>query len=131
MRLLVRLCVLFGLGWFAYLLLRENHDAVESVPKSNELERRLAALEQPGAPPSAKTFSTALAELLEERKSDKPFVDVNAGALHRNVGGYPGPNHRMPTCCAAMRAALKRGDMVLKEPRSGVGASLTLRYHLA
>jgi len=24
------------------------------------------------------------------------FVDVTAGDLHRKVGGYPGPNHRMP-----------------------------------
>jgi Phage integrase family len=31
-----------------------------------------------------------------------PHADINAGKVHRNVGGYPGAYHRMPTCCNAM-----------------------------
>lgn len=57
-------------------------------------------------------------------------LDVNAGELHRELGDYPGPDHRMPSCCAAMRAAMRAGDTVLAEPPGGKGASLTVRYRL-
>ena len=57
-------------------------------------------------------------------------LDVNAGELHRGVGGYPGPDHRMPACCAAMRSIMRDGDLVLAEPPKGNGASLTIRYRL-
>jgi 5-methylcytosine-specific restriction protein A len=26
------------------------------------------------------------------------FADISAGDLHRLVGGYPSPDHRMPVC---------------------------------
>ena len=57
-------------------------------------------------------------------------VRIKAGDLHRSVGGYPGPNHRMPICCAAMRAAMQSGDRVVDGPPSGKGASLTIEYRL-
>ena len=49
------------------------------------------------------------------------YIDVNAGELHRAVGGYPGPGHNMPGCCAVMKAAMKVGDVVLGGPPSGIG----------
>lgn len=41
-------------------------------------------------------------------------------------------NHRMPVCCRVMRAAVApdAGDVILGEPPSGQGASLTVRYVL-
>jgi hypothetical protein len=58
-------------------------------------------------------------------------VDVNAGELHRRVGGYPGRDHRMPVCCSVMRAEFSADcDLVLESPSSGDGASLTIRYNL-
>ena len=57
-------------------------------------------------------------------------VEVKAGNLHRRVGGYPGQNHRMPVCCQVMRKAMKRGDSVTSEPKSGAGASLKISYSL-
>ncbi len=36
----------------------------------------------------------------------------------------------MPICCHVMRKNMQRGDEVLWEPPSGVGASLTIRYLL-
>ena len=67
-------------------------------------------------------------------KQGKPFLDVNAGELHRAVGGYPQlkqGSHAMPTCCNVMRAAQKLGkDVVLQSPPKGRGASLTIRYRL-
>jgi hypothetical protein len=58
--------------------------------------------------------------------------EINAGDLHRRLGGYPGRNHRMPVCCAVMRAAFApdAGDLIVEEPPSGRGASFTIRYVL-
>ncbi|MCG3122048.1 MAG: hypothetical protein GIKADHBN_00424 [Phycisphaerales bacterium] len=55
-------------------------------------------------------------------------LTVTAGDLHRSVGGYPGPSHRMPGCCAVMRANIKPGDKELHSPPKGNGASLEIRY---
>lgn len=67
-------------------------------------------------------------------KQRRPHIEVNAGELHRVVGGYPpkgGETHRMPMCCSVMRAELARGNAeVICEPESGQGASLTVRYYL-
>jgi len=59
-------------------------------------------------------------------------VEVIAGNLHRRVGDYPGPNHRMSVCRGVMRGALipDYGDVVLEEPSSAQGASLRIRYVL-
>lgn len=59
-------------------------------------------------------------------------VEINSGDLHTRVGGYPGANHRMPVCCQVMRGAYApdAGDVILEEPPSGQGASLTIRYVL-
>lgn len=55
-------------------------------------------------------------------------IVIKSGDLHRLVGGYPGPDHRMPICCNVMRTNMRNGDEVLSEPPSGEGATLTIRY---
>ncbi len=55
-------------------------------------------------------------------------IDLNAGWIHRTVGGYPGKGHRMPVCCDVMYDLMSGNDMVLKAPKKGKGASLTIRY---
>jgi len=80
---------------------------------------------------SAEAFRAKLDEVLAKAEgTGLVTVDVNAGYLHRLLGGYPGINHRMPVCCEAMRQALSPGDKVVAEPPSGKGASLTVRYRL-
>ena len=59
------------------------------------------------------------------------YIDLNAGAIHRAVGGYPGTNHRMPVCCECMYQLMRGTDTVLTAPPSGKGASLTIRYFKA
>ena len=59
------------------------------------------------------------------------FVDINAGEIHRAMGGYPSNNHRMPICCAAMRSLMGPNDIILIQPKKGNGASLTIRYHVS
>jgi hypothetical protein len=57
-------------------------------------------------------------------------VEINAGELHRQMGGYPGPKHRMPVCCEAMYGEKRAGDEVVSAPLKGKGAKLTIRYKL-
>jgi len=82
-------------------------------------------------PPTADDFRAELAKIFEEAESKGySHVDVMSGDLHRRVGGYPGPDHRMPVCCSVMRRAMKPGDQILEEPPRGAGARLRIRYHL-
>ena len=82
--------------------------------------------------PTAADFQTAIERLIRDaRRRGDEHVDLNAGDLHSQVGGYPGPAHHLAQCCAVMREAMGPDDFAIKEPRSGSGATLTLRYHLA
>lgn len=84
-------------------------------------------------PLTADDFSDELYRIMYEAvQLGSKYVDVNAGDLHRGLGGYPGPDHRVPICCNVMKAAMAPdyGDKILQEPPSGQGASLTIRYVL-
>jgi len=82
-------------------------------------------------PPTAQDFQRELDNIFATAtKQGKTYVDVKAGDLHRRVGGYPRPNHRMPVCCEVMKRNMKPQDQVLQQPPSGKGASLIIRYKL-
>jgi hypothetical protein len=76
-------------------------------------------------------FRDALTEMLTEaaRRGDVTAT-VRAGDLHKRVGGYPGPNHRMPVCCAAMRSLMGQDDRIVQQPPKGNGANLVIEYQL-
>jgi 5-methylcytosine-specific restriction protein A len=57
------------------------------------------------------------------------YLDINSGVIHRDIGDYPGKNHRMPSCCLAMRALMIEGDIIVEEPEKGFGANFTIRYY--
>ena len=81
--------------------------------------------------PTAEDFRLTLrARMQEAEQTSKTTVEINSGQLHRQVGGYPGQNHRMPMCCAVMRSEMTAGDAILREPPKKQGASLTIRYQL-
>lgn len=83
--------------------------------------------------PTAEDFKIELHRImLDAMKEGRELAEINAGELHRRVGDYPGKNHRMPVCCEVMRRALATdaGDLVVEQPPSGQGASLTIRYVL-
>jgi len=71
-----------------------------------------------------------LRQLKVEAARGAPSVLINSGELHRSVGGYPGPNARMPSCCAAMYHEQRLGDEIVNKPPKGKGASLSIRYRL-
>lgn len=80
--------------------------------------------------PTAAEFRSELqAQLRAAELAGSPALDINAGALHRKVGDYPGPAHRMPNCCSVMRQELRAGDSIVSE-RASDGASFTARYRL-
>lgn len=80
---------------------------------------------------SKQDFKLVLDTMLSEASiAGENVVDIRAGNLHARVGGYPGRGHSMPTCCSAMRDAVKAGDTVLNEPLKGQGVSLHIRYCL-
>jgi UDP-N-acetylmuramyl pentapeptide synthase len=55
-------------------------------------------------------------------------VLVNSGELHRSLGRYLGSAHGLPSCCEAMQADIKPGDVLLVENADGAGT--TVRYLL-
>lgn len=81
--------------------------------------------------PTADDFRReVLEQIARAQKQGRPHVEVNAGELHRLLGGYPGTSHRMPMCCGAMRERMSQADEIVFEPSAGAGASLTIRYRL-
>ena len=81
--------------------------------------------------PTSEEFTIQLDKLLSAAEElGFSAIELSASALHRRVGGYPGPDHRMPACCGAMRKAMKPGDNVVRGPEKGAGASLVIRYAL-
>jgi hypothetical protein len=82
-------------------------------------------------PPTAEDFRKTLKRIFQDAQNKGlPYIDVKAGELHRQVGEYPGPNHRMPVCSSVMRQMMQQDDIILDEPPRGMGASLTIRYRL-
>ena len=86
------------------------------------------AYEEEAIVPSSDDFRQALAQHFSAAQDDS--VVITSGELHRAVGGYPSKNHRMPVCCSIMRNEMQESDVILNEPPSGQGASLTIRYRL-
>ena len=81
--------------------------------------------------PSADDFRLALREKLRiAHRTNQSSLRVRSRDLHHEVGGYPGPNQRMPTCCGVMRTEMRKGDKVISEPPSGTGASLVIEYRI-
>ena len=86
-------------------------------------------------------FDKAIEKMIQEaRNAGKPNITVTAVDLHKMVlceycehpNKYPGQNHRMPMCCAAMRKAMQEqnGDCIVSQPPEGDGASLEIAYNL-
>jgi hypothetical protein len=76
--------------------------------------------------PTAADFRKELRKQIgRAEKQSRPHIEVNAGELHRIVGGFPGTQHSMPTCCDVMHQELKRGNATLiHEPAKGKGPAL-------
>ncbi|MFB0507622.1 MAG: hypothetical protein ACETWT_12905 [Thermodesulfobacteriota bacterium] len=91
--------------------------------RPEELKKRLA--------PTAKDFQSELDNIFASAQQEgKSFIEIKSGDLHRSVGGYPGRNHRIPLCCGVMKRNMKPEDQILRQPPSGEGATLIIRFNL-
>ncbi|MGE4572669.1 MAG: hypothetical protein AB7E09_08030 [Candidatus Izemoplasmatales bacterium] len=72
-------------------------------------------------------FKGLISEKIKSMKGK--YVELISGEIHREIGGYPGANHRMPTCCNAMRELMNSDDEILHSPKKGNGATLKIRYY--
>jgi hypothetical protein len=80
---------------------------------------------------TAEAFRQALdREFATATATGTSHIKIRAGDLHHTVGGYPGRDHRMPTCCSVMKRVMLPGDMIFETPLKGAGANLTVEYKL-
>lgn len=80
---------------------------------------------------NVETFEKELTKILNEAKElRKEYIDITSKELHTKVGGYPGKNHVMPTCCNVMRRMMKKNDFIKNQPLKGNGATLEIRYYI-
>lgn len=73
------------------------------------------------------------AQLRRAQRQGRAHHEINAGELHRTLGGYPSSDssHRMPICCSAIRKLVDRQrDAIVFAPPSGDGAAFTVRFGL-
>jgi tetratricopeptide (TPR) repeat protein len=116
-------------------------EALKVNPKCRKAQEKLQSIEKSGSAnhdngeitgaPKSQDFQTYLGALLKRAENDrKSFFIIESGDLHRQVGGYPGPNHRMPICCEVMYGMMQQGDQILYAPPKGRGASLKIQYQL-
>jgi hypothetical protein len=71
--------------------------------------------------PNSDQFRVELLAMLQRgQRQGRPHVEVNAGELHRVIGGYPGSGeHRMPMCCEAMLSEKRAGDEIVFDRQRG------------
>ena len=79
--------------------------------------------------PTAWDFRNKLTVILNTAKhSGKPYVDVESGNLQKELGGDSNSRHRLPIFHEVMTKMMRRGDLILKEPRNSDGATMLVRY---
>lgn len=82
-------------------------------------------------PVDAAVFRSELLRRLERaKKAGQKQIDINAGELHRYIGGYPARLHAMPQCAQAMLAERRPDDEILTSATPGREEALTIRYRL-
>ncbi|MFZ4797364.1 MAG: HNH endonuclease [Bacteroidia bacterium] len=81
--------------------------------------------------PNKEEFDFVIKLLLRVAKSyGRTSIVLNSGKIHQFIGGYPSDNHRMRSCCSAMRSNMKQNDREISAPVKGNGASLEIEYFL-
>jgi hypothetical protein len=83
--------------------------------------------------PTAEDFRRELFQMMANaQKNGRESIEISARELRARVGP-PLRRTRMPNCCRVMKAQLAPdyGDVIVNEPPSGRGPTLTIRYRLA
>lgn len=69
-------------------------------------------------------------KLIDASAKQAKSIRLNAGELHRELGGYPSTRHALTSCCDAMYEARRPSDTIVSAPPKGRGATLTIEYKL-
>ncbi len=81
--------------------------------------------------PTPWDFRNKLTVILNTAKhSGKPYVDVESGHLHKELGGDSKSHHRLPIFHEVMKKMMRPGDSILQEGRED-GATMLVRYLLS
>jgi hypothetical protein len=81
--------------------------------------------------PTAWDFRNKLMAILNVAKhSGKPYVDVESGNLHKELGGDSNSHHTLPIFHEVMTKMMRPGDSILQEPRNEAGTTMLVRYIL-
>jgi hypothetical protein len=83
--------------------------------------------------PTAADYRRELLQMMSNAENGgRTYLEISARELHALIGPPRGRNDRMPNCCRVMKAQLATdyGDVIVNEPRSGQGPTLTIRYRL-
>ena len=79
--------------------------------------------------PSREAFREALhARFRQATEDGLTLLHVRARELHRAVGAYPGPAHRMSDCLSVMRSEIGPGDIVITGSDGEVDPTLIVQY---
>jgi excisionase family DNA binding protein len=121
-----------------YRLVRKGELPVYHIGRAmrfrlSDIEKFLEGALQKGGtamPPTYQDFQQELEDIFaRETLTGNAYVDVWSTDLHRTVGSYPGPDHRMPLCNKVMRDNMQSGDQVLREPPKKQG-KICIRFFL-
>lgn len=81
--------------------------------------------------PNTNDFRVEITNQIENaRKRGLPYIDISSKDIHTLLGGYPGRNHAMKSCCQVMYSLMSENDKIISAPTSGFGASVIVRYYL-
>lgn len=81
--------------------------------------------------PTAWDFRNKLTVILNTAKySGKPYVDVESGHLHKELGGDSKSHNRLAIFHEVMKKMMRPGDSILQEGRNEDGATMLVRYIL-
>lgn len=114
------------------LLKRKREQREQTVAQKSRHKKQNQISTDPNAHlPNTAVFKALIQKILKKAQDQGlPFIDLNAGDLHREAGGGSGKEGRVPICCNAMRNAMIPGDEILFEPPKGSGTSVKIRYKL-
>ena len=81
--------------------------------------------------PTAWDFRNKLLAVISAAKyKGQPYVDVESGNLHAELGGDPNSADRMSVCHEIMTKMMRPGDLILNEGADGGRATMLVRYIL-
>lgn len=101
-----------------------------TLPEQAVLLSRKGGTEDMTTPTIEEFRAVLLRRLKRAEMNGETYRDVRAGDLHREVGECLDADHRMPTCCEAMRQTMRGSDRILAVPAIKDGANLIVRYAL-